>query len=85
MFFQAGAKTIHVAAQKGFVEVVRTLLQRGEHVDVKTNVSLQSEPLVFPTRCPESSIFSMFQVVFPQHLTPRLAKKTQSERFRALE
>lgn len=36
---QAGAKTIHVAAQKGFVEVVRTLLQRGEHVDVKTNVS----------------------------------------------
>lgn len=37
---QAGAKTIHVAAQKGFVEVVRTLLQRGEHVDVKTNVSI---------------------------------------------
>ncbi|KAH6936882.1 hypothetical protein HPB50_024045 [Hyalomma asiaticum] len=34
---KAGAKCIHTAAQKGYVDIVRTLLQKGEHVDVKTN------------------------------------------------
>ncbi|XP_013794265.1 ankyrin-1-like, partial [Limulus polyphemus] len=34
---KAGAKCIHTAAQKGYVNVVRTLIQKGENVDVTTN------------------------------------------------
>lgn len=36
---KAGARSIHTAARKGHVGIINTLLQKGEHVDVTTNVS----------------------------------------------
>lgn len=35
---KAGARSIHTAARKGHVGIINTLLQKGEHVDVTTNV-----------------------------------------------
>lgn len=35
---QAGARCIHIAAERGHIEVVRALLMKGENVDTKTNV-----------------------------------------------
>lgn len=37
---QSGAKCLHIAAAAGHVEVVRSLLNKGESVDIKTNVSI---------------------------------------------
>lgn len=34
---KAGAKPIHMAASRGHGEVVKAIVQRGEHVDAKTN------------------------------------------------
>lgn len=36
---KSGARSIHTAARKGHVGIINTLLQKGEHVDVTTNVS----------------------------------------------
>lgn len=36
---KGGARSIHTAARKGHVGIINTLLQKGEHVDVTTNVS----------------------------------------------
>lgn len=35
---KGGARSIHTAARKGHVGIINTLLQKGEHVDVTTNV-----------------------------------------------
>lgn len=37
--FQDGARSIHTAARYGHVGIINTLLQKGESVDVSTNVS----------------------------------------------
>lgn len=37
-FFQDGARSIHTAARYGHVGIINTLLQKGESVDVTTNV-----------------------------------------------
>jgi hypothetical protein len=37
--FQGGARSIHTAARYGHVGIINTLLQKGEKVDVTTNVS----------------------------------------------
>lgn len=34
-----GARCLHTAAQAGHIGVVNTILAKGEHVDVPTNVS----------------------------------------------
>lgn len=39
MLFQGGARSIHTAARYGHVGIINTLLQKGEKVDVTTNVS----------------------------------------------
>ena len=36
---QSGARSIHIAARRGHVGVVQTLLQKGEQVDTATHVS----------------------------------------------
>lgn len=36
--FQDGARSIHTAARYGHVGIINTLLQKGESVDVTTNV-----------------------------------------------
>ena len=38
--FQKGWRSLHVAAERGHVNVVNALLQKGEQVDAVTNVSL---------------------------------------------
>lgn len=37
---QGGARSIHTAARYGHVGIINTLLQKGEKVDVTTNVSM---------------------------------------------
>ena len=37
---KGGARSIHTAARKGHVGIINTLLQKGEKVDVTTNVKL---------------------------------------------
>lgn len=37
---KGGARSIHTAARKGHVGIINTLLQKGEHVDVTTNVRI---------------------------------------------
>lgn len=37
-----GARSIHTAARYGNIPIINTLIQRGEKVDVTTNVSLYS-------------------------------------------
>jgi hypothetical protein len=39
ILFQGGARSIHTAARYGHVGIINTLLQKGEKVDVTTNVS----------------------------------------------
>jgi hypothetical protein len=39
--FQGGARSIHTAARYGHVGIINTLLQKGEKVDVTTNVSAE--------------------------------------------
>jgi len=39
--FQDGARSIHTAARYGHVGIINTLLQKGEKVDVTTNVSVK--------------------------------------------
>jgi hypothetical protein len=38
---QGGARSIHTAARYGHVGIINTLLQKGEKVDVTTNVSAE--------------------------------------------
>lgn len=42
---KGGARSIHTAARKGHVGIINTLLQKGEHVDVTTNVRSLRESL----------------------------------------
>lgn len=37
-----GARSIHTAARYGNIPIINTLIQRGEKVDVTTNVSVKS-------------------------------------------
>lgn len=43
---KAGARSIHTAARKGHVGIINTLLQKGEHVDVTTNVRKKRQKFV---------------------------------------
>lgn len=36
--FQRGARSIHTAARYGHIGIINTLIQRGEKVDITTNV-----------------------------------------------
>lgn len=41
-----GARSIHTAARYGHIGIINTLIQRGEKVDVTTNVSRMKNPLI---------------------------------------
>lgn len=60
---KGGARSIHTAARKGHVGIINTLLQKGEHVDVTTNVSkikilIQVVIYVFPAEQLHSFTYS---------------------------
>lgn len=44
---KGGARSIHTAARYGHVGIINTLLQRGEKVDVTTNVSLKLQTQIY--------------------------------------
>lgn len=54
---KSGARSIHTAARYGHIGIINTLLQKGEKVDVTTNVSRRMYVLVMlrPGTFPESS------------------------------
>lgn len=49
---KSGARSIHTAARYGHVGIINTLLQKGEKVDVTTNVSTGSAAFLCPYPCP---------------------------------
>lgn len=48
---KSGARSIHTAARYGHVGIINTLLQKGEKVDVTTNVSSGSAEFLYPYPC----------------------------------
>lgn len=73
-----GARSIHTAARYGHIGIINTLIQRGEKVDVTTNVSRMKNPFIQTMNSDVNIFFLSFLCrIITQHFILLLNQESQ--------